>query len=66
MFRSTRWIVRYRVRRVLCLNPYTPLDISLSLVRHLNSADRRFVRESGELPDELRRAGAEDEPIVLH
>jgi len=66
VFRSTRWIVRYRVRRVLCLNPHTPLDVSLSLVRHLSAPDRKLVRESTELPDELRRAGPDDEPAVLH
>jgi hypothetical protein len=66
IFRSTRWIVRYRIQRVLCLNPHTPLDVSLSLVRHLNAVDRKLVRESTTLPEELRRAGTDEEVEVLH
>ncbi len=66
VFRSTRWVVRYRVQRVLCLNPYTPLDVSLSLVRHLNASDRKLLRESTTLPEELRRAGAEEVVRALH
>lgn len=66
VFRSTRWIVRYRVRRVLCLNPYTPLDVSLSLVRHLSEADRRLVNTSTELPDEVRRASHSERSPMLH
>jgi hypothetical protein len=66
VFRSTRWIIRYRIRRVLCLNPYTPLDVSLALVRHLNEQDRKLVRESTELPEELRRSTEDEGPPVLH
>ncbi len=66
VFRSTRWIVRYRVRRVLCLNPNTPLDVSLALVRHLTDSDRRLVFSSTELPDEVRRASEVRAPPLLH
>ncbi len=66
VFRSTRWIVRYRIQRALCLNPHTPLDVSLSLVRHLTAMDRKLVRESTTLPEELRRASADEKARDLH
>ncbi len=33
--RSPRWISRYRVKKALVLNPYTPLGISLPLLGFL-------------------------------
>jgi hypothetical protein len=54
VFRSTRWIVRYRVRRAIVLNPHTPLDVSLPLAVQLSGPDARLVMESTELAPELR------------
>jgi len=56
VFRSTRWIVRYRIRRTIVLNPFTPRDVALQLATHLTAQDARLVRESKDLPEELRRA----------
>lgn len=49
VFRCTRWIVRYRVRRSLVKNPFTPIDIALQLAAHLTAPDARAVVESPEL-----------------
>ncbi|MEM9190348.1 MAG: hypothetical protein AAGF12_14280 [Myxococcota bacterium] len=56
VFRHTKWIVRYRVRRALALNPNTPLDVSLPLAPQLTASDRRLVASSEELASELRAA----------
>jgi hypothetical protein len=54
VFASTRWIVRYHVRRALVLNPFTPPDVALQLAAHLTDQDARLVADSGELPEALR------------
>jgi hypothetical protein len=56
VFRQHRWIVRYRVKRTLVLNPYTPLDVALQLVPLLQSQDLRAVLQAGELRADLREA----------
>ena len=58
VFGSRRWIPRYRVKRALVLNPYTPTDLSLRLLALLNAADLRLVRESPGLPLPLRQAAS--------
>jgi len=49
VFRCTRWIVRYRVRRSLVKNPFTPIDLALQLAAHLTAPDAREVVDSPEL-----------------
>jgi len=56
IFRSTRWVVRYRVRRALLQNPYTPLDVALQLVPHLNAQDARTLARAPDLRLPLRQA----------
>jgi hypothetical protein len=56
VFRATKWVVRYGVRRALVKNPYCPLDVALQLAAHLNAQDARAAADSPELPDELRDA----------
>lgn len=49
VFRCTRWIVRYGVRRSIVKNPFTPVDIALQLAAHLTAPDARDVVDSPEL-----------------
>ena len=56
IFRSQRWIARYRVKRALVLNPYTPSDIAARLLAFLARPDLRLVAESPTLPPQLREA----------
>lgn len=56
VFRSTRWIVRYPVRRAIVRNPFTPIDVALSLAALLNAQDAREVVDSPELALPLREA----------
>ena len=56
VFRSTRWIVRYRVRRAIVRNPFAPLDVALQLAAHLNAQDAREVDQSTELAASVREA----------
>ncbi len=54
VFRSTRWIVRYGVRRAIVQNPFAPLDVALQLAVHLNAKDARIIARAAELPVLLR------------
>lgn len=56
VFRSTRWIVRYRVRRAIVKNPFAPVDVALQLAAHLNAQDAREIHDSSELPMPVRDA----------
>ena len=56
VFRHARWIVRYRVRLTLALNPHTPEEITLQLLPHLTVADRRAVARSSDLSERVREA----------
>jgi hypothetical protein len=56
VFRSTRWILRYRVRRAIVNNPFAPVDVALQLAAHLNAQDAREVLESTDLPRPVRDA----------
>jgi hypothetical protein len=56
VFRSTRWVIRYRVRRSIVRNPFAPVDVALQLAAHLNAQDAREVVASPELPPSLRDA----------
>ncbi len=54
VFRSVRWIVRYRVRRSIVLNPFTPLDLVLQLAPHLDTTDARALLDEPSTPEEVR------------
>lgn len=56
VFRQPRWVVRYRIRRAIVRNPFSPLDIALQLASHLNSQDAKQVAASPELAVPLREA----------
>lgn len=56
VFLHPRWVLRYRVRRSLALNPFTPESITLQLLPHLTPADRRAVRASPKLSSRVREA----------
>jgi hypothetical protein len=66
IFQTSRWVVRYRVKRALTLNPDTPLDVSLALIHHLTGQDTRLLRSSPELPEVLRIAAAGSMPATRH
>lgn len=56
VFRCTRWVILYRVRRAMVKNPFTPIDLALQLALHLNAKDARDVVASPELPVPVRDA----------
>lgn len=56
VFRSTRWIVRYGVRKAIVRNPFTPVDVALQLAAHLNATDAREIVASPELAGAVRDA----------
>jgi hypothetical protein len=52
--RHGRWSSRYRVRKALCFNPYTPAPIARRLVPTLLRTDLHDLIGLGRLPDDLR------------
>jgi hypothetical protein len=58
--RHQRWSSRYRIRKTLACNPYTPSEIACRLFATLLVQDLRFIVGSGvllpEVQDEARRA----------
>lgn len=52
--KSPRWISRYRIKKALILNPYTPSVVSLALLELMLIQDLRSVLESKHLAPELR------------
>jgi hypothetical protein len=56
VFLHPRWVLRYRVRLTLALNPFTPEEITLQLLPHLTPADLREVRSSGRISARVRDA----------
>lgn len=66
VFVHTRWIVRYRVRLALALNPHTPEPIALQLLPHLTPQDRRAVERSGDVSERVRAACSATAKGVLH
>lgn len=55
---STRWVARYQVRRLLCRNRKTPLEISLSLLPRLKKADLKALENDPAARPEVRRRAA--------
>lgn len=67
VFRTPRWVTRYRVKLTLVLNPYTPLDVALQLALHLSRQDQHRVAASEDLSGVLRSACRRRlEPITVH
>jgi len=56
VFAHARWIVRYRIRLTLALNPHTPEPIALQLLPHLTAVDLRAVARSGDVSARVRDA----------
>jgi len=56
VFAHARWIVRYRIRLTLALNPHTPEAIALQLLPHLTAPDLRAVARSGDVSERVRAA----------
>jgi hypothetical protein len=66
VFQHQRWILRYRVRLALALNPFTPEEITLQLLPHLTPADRREVQASSQISRRVRDACFEKTEKPLH
>lgn len=66
VFQHQRWVLRYRVRLALALNPFTPEEITLQILPHLTPADLRAVRRSPQLSERVREACFEKNEKPLH
>jgi hypothetical protein len=66
VFQHQRWVLRYRVRLALALNPFTPEEITLQLLPHLTPADLREVEASAQLSRRVREACFEKSEKPLH
>ena len=54
--KNNKWLSRYRIKRVLILNPYTPTDVSIRLLRFMMTQDLVEISQDGSLHEELRSA----------
>ena len=54
VFNSKKWSVRYRVKKALVYNPYTPTDLGLKIIHFLMAQDVLFVAQSLDLHPALR------------
>jgi hypothetical protein len=66
VFQHPRWILRYRIRLTLALNPCTPEHVALQLLPHLAPSDLREVAQSGQLSERVREACYERSDRPLH
>ncbi len=48
-----KWSSRYRIRKTLACNPYTPTPIAMNLLKTLMVQDLRFIKSTGVLKDTL-------------
>jgi hypothetical protein len=53
IFKHPKWICRYRVKKVIVLNPHSPLSLALRLLAYLTVQDLDFVCQSTELDPHL-------------
>ena len=54
VFSSKKWSARYRVKKALVYNPYTPTDLGLKIIHFLMAQDVLFVAQSLDLHPALR------------
>jgi hypothetical protein len=66
VFQHPRWILRYRIRLTLALNPHTPEDVAVQMLPHLAPSDLREVAQSGQLSERVRAACYEHSDRPLH
>jgi len=66
VFRHVRWVLRYRVRRTLALNPYTPSDLAVQLLPHLTAKDVQEVARSGDVSERVRAACSAPRVRAVH
>ncbi len=59
VFRHPRWVTRYRVKVAIALNPFTPIDIALSVLPHLMLPELRRAAVTRTLKDEVREGARE-------
>ena len=54
VFSGKKWSARYRVKKALVYNPYTPTDLGLKIIHFLMAQDVLFVAQSLDLHPALR------------
>jgi hypothetical protein len=59
VYRNTRWISRYTVKKALAFNPYTPLDIVIAVMPHLLRQDLRDLSRSKLADEQIRLAASQ-------
>lgn len=56
VYRSSRWITRYSVKKAIAFNPYSPVDIAVGLLPHLPHQDLREIVRSGVVDPQVKQA----------
>jgi hypothetical protein len=55
IYSHPRWIVRYSIKKVIVMNPYSPLAMSMRLLTYMNMQDLQEIVESPNLSSVLVR-----------
>jgi len=55
VYRNQKWIKRYRVKKALIFNPYTPVEISLRLINFLLVQDLKLLVEEGTVDPRVKK-----------
>ncbi len=59
IYRSTRWISRYSIKKAVAFNPYTPIDISIAVMPHLVRQDLVDLSRAKTADEQVRLAAVE-------
>jgi hypothetical protein len=51
-----KFLKRYNVVRILCMNPKTPIDVSLSLIPRLTTNDLKNLTKNRDVSDTVAKA----------
>ena len=56
VYAARRWIARYRIKRTLALNPWTPSDVAIRLLPFMTEPDLKLIGTDAELGEAVRAA----------
>lgn len=59
VYRSSRWVSRYPIKKAIAFNPYTPVDVTIAVLPHLMRQDLVDLSRSKVADEQVRMAAAE-------
>ncbi len=59
IFKNEKWFSRYRVKKALAFNPYTPTNIAIAILNFLLQQDLKELAEMSDVHEEVKKAAVE-------